>query len=97
MYLKPGMEEEYRKRHAEIWTELKTLLTERGVRDYTIFLDRKTNTLFAVQKSISESGSQEPGVGGIIQKWWDYMSDIVEMNPDNSPVTIPLDQIFHMD
>lgn len=26
----------------------------------------------------------------IVQKWWDYMADIMEVNPDNSPVTIPL-------
>ena len=30
------------------------------------------------------------GFNPIVQKWWDYMADIIEVNPDNSPVTIPL-------
>jgi L-rhamnose mutarotase len=25
------------------------------------------------------------------------MADIMEVNPDNSPVTIPLQEVFHLD
>ena len=49
MKLKPGNEAEYKKRHEDIWPELTKLLTESGISDYTIFLDRETNILFAVQ------------------------------------------------
>ncbi len=91
------MEEEYRKRHNEIWPELKDLLHEQGVSDYTIFFDRETCILFGVQKVSGEGDSQARGVGGIIQKWWDYMSDIMETNADNSPVTIYLDEVYHLD
>lgn len=97
MYLKPGMEEEYKRRHDAIWPELKKLLHEQGVQDYTIFLDPETNVLFAVQKADSEKGSQETDQSGIIQKWWDYMADLMEVNPDNSPVTEYLKEVFHMD
>ena len=34
MYLKPGFEEEYEKRHSAIWPELKQLLLDTGVEDY---------------------------------------------------------------
>ena len=37
MKLKPGMQAEYEKRHAEIWLELVALLKENGIADYTIF------------------------------------------------------------
>ena len=97
MYLKPGMEEEYRRRHNEIWPELKELLYKQGVRDYTIFLDIETNVLFAVQKNIGNMNSQEPDAGGIIRKWWDYMADLMETNPDHSPVSHFLKEVFHMD
>jgi L-rhamnose mutarotase len=96
MYLKPGCEREYAKRHAAIWPELRRLLSENGVSDYSIYWDRDTNILFAIQKT-GESSSQELGDRPIVQKWWDYMSDIMEVNPDNSPVTIPLEEVFHMD
>lgn len=97
MFLKPGFEEEYTRRHNEIWPEVKALLKEAGVYDYSIFLDRETNILFAVQKVSGDQGSQDLGQTEIIQRWWDYMKDIMETNPDNSPVSIPLSQCFYME
>ena len=97
MKLKPGFEEEYKRRHDAIWPELKKLLTESGVSDYSIFLDRETNILFAVQKVMGDSGSQDLGKNPMVKKWWAYMADIMDTNPDFSPVTIPLQQVFHID
>ena len=97
MYLKPGFETEYEKRHNAIWPELKQLLKENGVSDYSIFWDKETNILFAVQKSDGKQGSQDLGLNPIVQKWWDYMADIMEVNPDNSPISIPLPELFYME
>jgi L-rhamnose mutarotase len=97
MKLKPGFKEEYKKRHDEIWPELKTLLKENGISDYTIFLDEETNTLFAVQQQDGNQSSQDLGQTAIVQKWWAYMADIMESNPDNSPVSKALVEVFHMD
>ena len=97
MYLKPGCEAEYEKRHAAIWPELKALLSQNGVSDYSIYWDKETNILFAFQKTEGGAGSQDLGNTEIVQKWWDYMADIMEVNPDNSPVSIPLPEVFHMD
>jgi len=96
MKLKPGFEQEYKKRHDEIWPELATLLKDNGISDYTIFLDEETHTLFAVQKLAGQS-SQDLGQTEIVQKWWAYMADLMETNPDNSPVSIPLKEVFHLD
>ena len=95
MKLKPGFEAEYQKRHQEIWPELARLLKEAGVSDYAIFLDEETNTLFAVQKQAGQS-SQDLGSTAIVQKWWAYMADIMDTNPDNSPVTVPLKEVFYL-
>ncbi|KAA2239202.1 L-rhamnose mutarotase [Chitinophaga agrisoli] len=97
MHLKPGCKEEYRSRHAAIWPELKQLLTQNGIADYTIFLDESTNTLFAVQHQSNNSSSQDLGADPIVQRWWAYMSDLMLTNPDNSPISEPLEQVFHMD
>ena len=96
MKLKPGYTEEYKKRHDEIWPELKTLLKANGVSDYTIFLDEETNILFAVQQQDGNQSSQDLGSTEIVQKWWAHMADIMETNPDNSPVSAPLLEVFHM-
>ena len=96
MKLIPGQKEEYIKRHNEIWPELKKLLTDSGIRDYSIFLDEETNTLFGVQYQEDNSSSQDLGSDPIVQKWWKYMADIMETNLDKSPVSTPLELVFHM-
>lgn len=97
MHLNKGQKEEYEKRHNEIWPELKQLLKDAGVSEYSIFLDKETNTLFAFQKLSGESGSQNLGSTEIVQKWWKYMADIMETNPDNSPVTTELEEVFYLE
>lgn len=97
MFLKPGCEAEYEKRHAEIWPELKLLLRNAGVYDYSIFWDKETNILFAVQKNSGEGGSQDLGSTEIVKKWWAYMADIMETNPDNSPISVQLPEVFYME
>ncbi len=97
MKLKTGYKEEYIKRHNAIWPELKELLIKSGISDYTIFLDEETNILFAVQKQHGTASSQDLGSLPIVHSWWKFMEDIMETNPDSSPVSIPLEKVFHMD
>ena len=98
MYLKPGCEEEYQRRYAAIWPELVEMIHEAGVKNYSIFWDKDTNLLFAYQECEGEGNSQDTtDVDPITQRWWDMMADIMEVNPDNSPVTIPIQEVFHLD
>jgi L-rhamnose mutarotase len=96
MKLKPGQKDEYIRRHKMIWPELKSLLKETGIHEYSIFLDEESNTLFAFQNVEGTAGSQDLGRTEIVKKWWKYMSDIMDTNPDNSPVTIKLEEVFYL-
>ena len=95
MKLKAGAKDEYARRHAEIWPDLVALLKQNGVSDYSIFLDEETDILFAVQQQNGPS-SQDLGSTEIVKKWWAYMADIMETNPDNSPLSVKLEQVFHL-
>lgn len=97
MQLKPGFEKEYKKRHDDIWPELSAALTSAGISDYSIFLDEETGRLFAVQQLREDHTSARLPEFEIMQKWWAYMADIMETNPDHSPVVKPLKMVFHMD
>ena len=97
MKLKTGFEVEYKKRHDEIWPELSQEIKKMGISDYSIFLDEDTGTLFAVLKLSEDNTAAEMAEKTIVKKWWDYMADIMEVNPDNSPVAVPLKEMFHMD
>jgi len=97
MKLKKGFEEEYRRRHDDIWPELSAELKRAGISDYSIFLDENTGVLFAVQKLAGDNTADAlPGLP-VMKKWWDYMADIMDVNPDNSPVCTPLREVFHLD
>ncbi len=97
MYLNEGQKEEYKKRHDQLWPELKKLLKDAGISEYSIFLDEETNILFAFQKVSGDAGSQNLGEKEIVKKWWKYMSDIMETNSDNSPVTIEMEELFYLE
>ena len=96
MKLFPGLKEEYKRRHDEIWPELVTLLKATGISEYSIFLDEETNALFGVLKAEDPKLLDGLPEHGVMQKWWKYMGDIMESNPDNSPVSIPLQEVFYM-
>ena len=96
MKLFPGFEEEYKKRHDKLWPELETLLKEAGISEYSIFLDPDTNSLFGVLKAEDPKNLDNLPRHEVMQRWWKYMADIMESNPDNSPVSIPLKEVFYL-
>ena len=96
MKLFPGFEKEYQKRHDELWPELTTLLKKTGISEYSIFLDPETNYLFGIMKAEDPAALDALPQQAVMQKWWAYMADIMESNPDNSPVSIPLKEVFYL-
>ena len=96
MKLFPGFEEEYKKRHDEIWPELVQLLQEAGISDYSIFLDEETNSLFGVLKITDPKNIESLPQQEVMKRWWKYMGDIMESNADNSPVSVPLKEVFYL-
>ncbi|MDA0195116.1 MAG: L-rhamnose mutarotase [Bacteroidetes bacterium] len=97
MHLNEGQKDTYIKRHTEIWPELQLLLKESGISEYSIFLDKETNTLFAFQKVSGDGGSQDLANNPIVRKWWGYMADIMKVNPDSSPVSVPLEEVSYLE
>lgn len=97
MQLKPGVIDEYRRRHDEIWPELSALLTTSGIHDYSIFLDEATLSLFAVLKLAEDNDREALPDHPVMQRWWHYMAPLMKVEPDNRPVETPLPMIFHHD
>lgn len=97
MKLLPGFAAEYERRHDELWPEMIEMLHEFGVHAYSIFLDGETDTLFAYVEVDDPERYDTSSETEICRKWWDYMADIMEVNPDNSPVSTPLTCVFHLD
>jgi len=96
MKLFKGKETEYKKRHDEIWPELKSLLKTTGIHEYSIFLDEETNILFGVLNIEDPVKLDELPDHPVMKKWWNYMKDIMESNEDESPISIRLKEVFYL-
>jgi L-rhamnose mutarotase len=97
MKLNPGMKAEYKRRHDDIWLSLVALLKQAGVSDYSIHLDEETNIPFGVLWRLDGNGMDELPKHKVMQRWWAEMADIMETGPDNEPVAVPLETMFHME
>jgi len=97
MTVYPEMHEEYEKRHNEIWPEMIEELHRHGASNYSIFLDKETNKLFGYVEIENEEKWSEMAKTEINQKWWEFMEPVMETNPDKSPVTVDLKEVFHLE
>ncbi|ENH96090.1 hypothetical protein J416_12834 [Gracilibacillus halophilus YIM-C55.5] len=97
MKVYPDKHEEYEQKHRDIWPELVTALRHHGAKNYSIFLDPSTSMLFAYVEIENEKTWEQLAQTEVNQKWWRYMEPLMETNSDNSPVTVNLNEVFHMD
>jgi L-rhamnose mutarotase len=96
MQLKPGFEAEYKRRHDTLWPELAALLHAAGISDYAIYLDAQSGRLFATLKLAEGHEADRLPEHPLMKKWWAYMADIMETNPDQSPVQVGLEEVFYL-
>jgi L-rhamnose mutarotase len=96
MQLLPGMKDEYKKRHDEIWPELVEVLRATGISNYSIHLDEETNTLFGYLERRDDHMMSELPNHPVMKRWWQFMGDIMKTNADGSPVAIPATEVFYM-
>lgn len=82
--LLPGMLDEYKKRHDNIWPEMKDVLTAAGIRNYSIW--NVGEDLFGYYEcdSVEEAGRIQ-SESDVVARWDEYMKDVMVMEKD--PVT----------
>jgi len=97
MHVNPDQHAEYEKRHNPIWPELEATLKKHGAHNYSIFLHKETNQLFAYVEIEDKARWNAVAETDICRTWWAHMGDIMPSNPDNSPVAVDLTEVFHID
>ncbi len=96
MRIYEGQAAEYKRRHDEIWDEMKDMIRSYGGHNYAIYLDEETCMLYANIELEDEERWAKSADDPTCRKWWDYMADIMETNPDNSPVSVDLTPVFYL-
>lgn len=97
MSVNPGQEREYAARHQPIWAELAEVLKKHGVHNYSIFHDPQTHQLFGYVEIEDETRWASIAQTPVCRRWWRFMGDIMPSNPDCSPVSRDLHEVFHLD
>ncbi|WP_145564722.1 L-rhamnose mutarotase [Yersinia aldovae] len=88
---------EYQRRHSPIWPELEGVLKAHGAHHYSIFLDADRNLLFGFVEIESEERWKAVAQTAVCQRWWQHMADVMPSNPDGSPVSEALREVFYLE
>jgi L-rhamnose mutarotase len=97
MAVHPGQHAEYERRHSPIWPELEAVLQRHGAHRYSIFLDEGDGSLFAYLEVEDEARWDAIARTPECRRWWAYMRDVMPTNDDDSPRSVALREVFHMD
>lgn len=87
---------EYQRRHDAIWPELAQALKDAGIGDYWIFLDPDSLSLFAVLRRAPGPAFDTLPTLPVMQRWWDHMAPLMEVEADSKPRQWPLPPLFHL-
>ena len=97
--IKPGLKNEYKKAHDEIWPDMAQAIRDSGIKNYSIFF-RKDGTLFAYleaedpEKSFEYIGKQE------VNERWQISMDKFFVKEDPQilgPEMEVIEEVFHID
>ena len=97
MSVNAGCEAEYQRRHNPIWADLEAVLKSHGAHNYSIFLHPETRQLFGYVEIEDEARWAAVAQTAICRKWWASMRELMPSNPDNSPESRDLREVFHLE
>ena len=96
--IKDGKNEEYKRRHDEIWPEMKDVLSAAGIRNYSIW--NVGDELFGYYECEygAEYAARVQSESPVVARWNEYMSDVLDMEPDPETGAQPrLTEVFRFE
>lgn len=95
--IKDGMRDEYIKRHNNIWQEMKDVLGEAGIVNYSIWIcDNIVFGYYECSFGIKRAQVVQKN-SPVVDKWNEYMKDVMVMEIDKETGAQPLmENIFNL-
>jgi L-rhamnose mutarotase len=97
MELRPGAEEEYVRRHQEVWPELISALQDAGVRNYTLFLRGQQVIAYAECEPDGETAFGKVAETKIDAIWSKWFEDLIGTRVTGSAKPLTAEEIWHLD
>lgn len=95
--LKPGMEQEYERRHVAVWPELLAELSLAGVRNYTLFRRGPLVVAYCECHPSAAEAFGRVGKTDINARWSKWFEDVIERLTDADGNLLWADEVWHQD
>jgi L-rhamnose mutarotase len=95
----PAKTDEYRRRHAEVWPEMRAALAETGWRNYSLFLAEDGQLIGYLECDDFDAIQAAMAATEVNARWQAQMGDFfLELGDDRPDEGIkPLPEVFHLD
>jgi L-rhamnose mutarotase len=97
MQLHPGQQDEYERRHDEIWPAMVDALRTAGFSIYTLF--RRGDSVYAYVECHPDRATAFAAMAAtdVDQRWQEWMSDVIKSITDDEGDLFWADEVWHMD
>ena len=95
--LYPGAEEEYKRRHDEIWPELVEVIEEAGIRNYTLFRSGTQVIAYAECHPDVATAFGKVGATDVNRRWAEWFRDLIVSLTDEQGNLFRADEVWHLD
>jgi L-rhamnose mutarotase len=95
--IKPGTEDEYKRRHDEIWPEMVSALRESGISNYSLFRRGLEVIAYAECEPDAATAFAKMGATDVDRRWSEWFEEVLErrFGDDGEAMSVP--EVWHLD
>ena len=89
---------EYIRRHDELWPEMKSVLKEAGIVNYSIWLDGEEVFGYYECEKGAAYAARIQAESPVVERWNEFMKDVMDMTMDEKTGAQPLlEEVFYLE
>jgi L-rhamnose mutarotase len=95
--IRPGTDEEYKRRHDEIWPELVEAIRDAGIRNYSLFRRGSQVIAYCECHPDAETAFAKIGATDVNRRWSEWFEDVIVRLVDEEGNLLRAEEVWHLD
>jgi L-rhamnose mutarotase len=95
--IRPGMADEYKRRHDEIWPELVEAIQDAGLRNYSLFRRGQQVIAYVECHPDAATAFAKIGAADVNRRWAEWFQDVIVALTDDDGNLFRADEVWHLD
>ena len=95
--IKPGTEEEYKRRHDEIWPEMVQALHDSGISNYSLFRRGLEVIAYAECEPDARTAFGRMQTTEVDARWSKWFEDVIAQRFDDQGEPMTVEEVWHLD